>query len=353
MSEHTGPSIVGLDVGTSRIVAARRNGASAEFGSQLNAFVTIPYSKMIENSLHRENVGHQIQGDAILIHGNDAPRFADMLNLETRRPMTQGLLNPAEAESVPVIRQIIDSLIPSGSGLTKVCFSVPAAPLNAGDSLTYHDATLRQIFSELNYQVHCINEGMAVVYSELEDTNYTGIGISCGGGLCNVSLSYLSMPTLSFSIPKAGDFIDQSVAGVTGDLANRVRISKEQSFYFNGNFADNLQQVLTVYYDDMIATLISAMQESFSDSRKMPKLNRPVPIVLGGGTASPKGFRDRFEKQLHASGFPIKISEIRLARDPLTTTANGALVAGLAEMPDMQEAAPQREVAKSRSSASS
>ncbi|MBK5294938.1 MAG: hypothetical protein JJE04_25080 [Acidobacteriia bacterium] len=332
MSEQMGTSIVGLDVGTSRIVAARRSGGSAEYGSQLNAFVSIPYSKMTENSLHRESVGHQIQGDTIVIHGNEAPRFADLLNLEMRRPMTQGLMNPAEIESVPVIRQIIESLVQSECGPPKVCFSVPAAPLNAEDSLTYHDATLRQIFSDLKYEVRSVNEGMAVVYSELEDTNFTGVGISCGGGLCNVALSYLSMPAMSFSVPKAGDYIDASVAGVTGDLANRIRIAKEQSFCFNGHFAGKLQQVLTVYYDDMIGSLIAAMQEAFSNSRRMPKLKRPVPIVLSGGTASPKGFRDRFEKQLRASDLPIEISEIRLARDPLTTTANGALVAGLAEM---------------------
>jgi hypothetical protein len=45
----------------------------------------------------------------------------------------------------------------------------------------------------------------------------------------------------------------------------------------------------------------------------------------------PKGFRDRFEKVLRESAFPIEVSEIRLAKDPLTTTARGALLAALSE----------------------
>ncbi len=45
----------------------------------------------------------------------------------------------------------------------------------------------------------------------MEGSNYTGIGISCGGGLCNVCLAYLSVPVVSFSVPKAGDFIDSRV----------------------------------------------------------------------------------------------------------------------------------------------
>jgi len=49
-------------------------------------------------------------------------------------------------------------------------------------------------------------------------------------------------------------------------------------------------------------------------------------------TAMPKGFRDRFEKILRESDFPIELSEIRLAAEPLTTTAKGALVAALCDM---------------------
>jgi hypothetical protein len=46
----------------------------------------------------------------------------------------------------------------------------------------------------------------------------------------------------------------------------------------------------------------------------------------------PKGFRDRFEKILREKEFPIELSEIRMAADPLTTTAKGALVAALCDM---------------------
>ena len=102
-----------------------------------------------------------------------------------------------------------------------------------------------------------------MIYSELESSNYTGIGISCGGGLCNVCVAYLSVPVLSFSIPRAGDYIDTNAAAMTGERANRVRIAKEDSFHFNGFFADKLQQVLGVYYDEMIQSLVQGMKQAF------------------------------------------------------------------------------------------
>jgi hypothetical protein len=118
---------------------------------------------------------------------------------------------------------------------------------------------------------------------------------------------------------------------VTGERANHIRILKEQSFYLNGTFADKVQQVLGVYYDDMIRGLVAGLNEAFKTARTTPKFSRPVPLVLSGGTAMPKGFRDRFEQLLRESEFPIELSEIRLAKEPLTTTARGALVAALCD----------------------
>lgn len=330
------PAAAGLDVGTSRIVRAWRANEDYQFETQLNAFVAIPHSKMTENVLKKEGIPHTVQGPEIVVHGNESEKFAELMSAETRRPMTRGVLDAKEPESLPQIRHIITSLLhgvpPEGKEKPKVCFTMPAAPLGAEENLTYHEATIRQILIDLGYEVKSINEGLAVVYGELESSNYTGIGISCGGGLCNVCLSYLSVPVLSFSIPKAGDYIDSSVAQVTGERVNRVRITKEESFRFNGFAGDKIHQVLNVYYDEMILSLVQGLKEAFASTRNMPKLGRPIPLVLSGGTALPAGFRDRFEKILWEHEFPIALSEIRMASNPLHSTARGALIAALTDM---------------------
>jgi hypothetical protein len=322
---------IGLDVGTSRIVTARQTKHEITYATQLNAFVSIPYSKMTESALLKEGVPHSVDGGEILVHGNESERFADLLNKDIRRTMTRGVLNPDEPDNVKLIRAITTSLTGNVEKGRKLCFTVPAAPLGAEDNLTYHEVTLRQVLSELGFDATSINEGLAVVYGELESTNYTGIGISCGGGLCNVCLSYLAVPIVSFSIPKAGDFIDSSAASVTGERPNHIRILKEQSFYINGHFDNKLQQVLSVYYDDMIQALVGGLRKAFLGARNLPKLTRPIPMVLSGGTAIPKGFKERFETILGTSDFPLELSEIRMAADPLTTTAKGALVAALSD----------------------
>src|SRR6201999_3269278 len=103
----------------------------------------------------------------------------------------------------------------------------PAASGEGDGGISYHEASMKLILRDLGYIPTAIAEGLAVVFGELGGSNYTGIGVSCGSGLCNACLAVLSVPVLTFAVPKAGDFIDEHAAVVTGDLATRLRVLKE------------------------------------------------------------------------------------------------------------------------------
>ncbi|SRR5271157_738284 len=327
--EYTQP--VGLDVGTSRIVVARATkDKKYEYHTQLNAFLALPYSKLAEDLLRQQEVFHEVQGSDLVVVGNDAEKFAEVFHVETRRPMKNGVLNPQEPHSLAVVRRIITRLVGTAAVEgQKIFFSVPAAGESVDSAITYHSASIQQILSELGYQATPIEEGLAVVYGELSASNYSGIGVSCGSGLCNVCLAVLSVPVISFSAPKAGDFIDANAADVTGDRANRLRILKEQTFQLNGFSTDRVQNALTVYYQEMITNLIGSLRNQISSAQKLPKLEQSVPLVLSGGSMMPKGFLEKFNKTLNASEFPLRLSEVRLSSDPLHSTARGALMAAL------------------------
>ena len=321
---------LGLDVGTSRIVVARNADKKYQYESQLNAFLTIPYSKLAESLMQREEVFHEVQGTDIVVAGNDAEKFAEVFHLETRRPMFNGVLNPHEPHSLAVMRRIIGKLCGRAAMEgQKVYFSVPA-PTSEGDAgIAYHEASIRQILTDLGYAATPIQEGLAVVFGELGASNFTGIAVSCGSGLCNACLAVLSVPVLSFAVAKAGDFIDSQAAAVTGDLATRLRVHKEQSFRLNGLTSDRTQNALTVYYGEMISNLADSLRRHISATQRLPKLDQSIPLVLSGGTVMPKGFLDHFSAALRAQEFPVRLSEVRLSSDPLNSTARGALMAAL------------------------
>src|SRR5258708_7278991 len=153
---------MGLDVGTSRIVTARPDGKEGyQFRSQLNAFVTIPYSKMTERVLDKEGVPHSVNGSQIVVHGNECEKFADLMDTEIRRPMTGGVLDAKEPESISMMKEIIGSLINKNAPEKPlVCFTVPAATLDSSDSLTYTKATVNQILTQLPSQNHPLNQSL-------------------------------------------------------------------------------------------------------------------------------------------------------------------------------------------------
>jgi hypothetical protein len=327
----TGEGRIGLDIGTSKILTVRRSGNELKAAAETNAFIPLPYSRITENILLQNKVHYYQANGQFYVYGNSSEKFASLFNAETRRPMSRGLINPHEPSALTLIKVIIQGLVKKPKSKSElVCFSVPGAPVEAPSDLIYHEELLKNFLVELGYQAKSINEGLAIVFSELEKESFSGIGISAGGGMCNVCLAYLSVPVVSFSISKAGDFIDQSVGSVTGESATRVKLIKEQSLDLTRAPKDKVEEALHIYYDDVMRSLISNLNESLARTYNTTnRIDRAVPVVLAGGTSRPRGFRDKFEEALKESDCPVAISEVRLSPHPLEATARGALMAAV------------------------
>ncbi len=325
-----GGGILGLDVGTSRIVVAA-GPEPHQAQSQLNAFVSVPYSKMTETILQQNQMVFHRNGKDLFVYGNESERFASFFNTEPRRPMSHGVLNAQELMGQQMIQAIIEQVVPKAHNREVLCYSIPGKGEGADANLVYHEAVLKTMLTGLGYNAKAINEGLAVVFAELQSENFTGIGISCGGGMCNVCVSFLSVPMLSFSVPKGGDYIDASVAAVANESGTRIRLIKEEELDLSRQPKDKVHSALHIYYDDLVHTLITGLSEALASASNLPKLDRPIPIVLSGGTAKPRGFMQKFEAAAKAGDFPVQISEIRLAKDPLTATARGCYIAAMSE----------------------
>jgi hypothetical protein len=328
----SGAAPMGLDVGTSKVVASRRKGKEIESASQLNAFIPVPYSKFTETILGQNDIAYYHEGDELVIYGTATERFANMFNAECRRPMADGLLNARESRAMPVLEAILNNVLPKpkSQGET-LAFSVPAAMPGHEAALTYHEATLRGFFQSQGYKPVAINEGLAVIFSELEDNNFTGIGISCGGGMCNVTLAFLSIPSIMFGISKGGDYIDAAVGAVVNEHTTRVKVMKEEGVDLSRQPKDKFERAIRIYYEELVEKLVESLAKAVSGADTLPRSDRALPIVLSGGAAKPKGFKELFEKALNGRTLPIEISEIRMAKDPLTATARGALIAAMYE----------------------
>lgn len=326
------PGALGLDIGTSRIVAANST-YDQETRTQLNAFISMPASEMAENVLRQRNIVYERNCENLYVYGNDTDFFASFLDTDMRRPMQYGLLNAKEQMSQHIIQLIIKRLVPQSRKSDVLCFSVPGRGESVEGNLVYHEAVLKSFLQSLGYQAKPLNEGMAVVYSELKNENFTGIGISCGGGMCNVAVSFMAMPVITFSVPRGGDYIDTNVAAVLNETPSRVRLFKEEKLDLSRAPEDEMSRALTIYYEDVLQTLIDKLRMEFRAQSQLPRIDRLMPVVVAGGSSMPEGFLQKFEGMLKAGGeFPIQLEGVRMAKDPLTATARGCYIAAMSEI---------------------
>ena len=93
---------------------------------------------------------------------------------------------------------------------------MPAESLDVDNNVVYHQGLFEGMLNKIGYTGKAINEAHAVVFSELAEQDFTGIGLSFGGGMANACVAYKTIPCLSFSVARGGDWIDKNVANVLG-----------------------------------------------------------------------------------------------------------------------------------------
>lgn len=323
----------GVDIGTVFVKCAYKEGDEIVFRSQRNAFFDVEHTDFTKKILDNSKVKYIVKEDSLYVVGDDALEFANMFNKETRRPLSKGVISPTEKEALPMIEMLIKSVIGAPAHQGEIAyFSVPGEPLDAEFNILYHIKTIEGFLKTLGYSPKPINEAHAIVLSELAEEDFTGIGLSFGGGMVNVCLSFMSVPVFKFSVAKSGDWIDQQVAMAVDETSSRVSAIKEASLDLSKQGdVSKIESALSVYYNHLIEYVIENIKQEITKARRLPRMNRPISIILSGGTSLPTGFSARFRKILERLKLPIPIGSVRMASQPLRTVAKGALVAASAD----------------------
>ena len=244
----------GLDMGTSFINCAEDRKGRVNFRSVRNAFFDIEHTNFTRRMLNRTGINYVKRDDKLYVIGDEALEFANIFNKEARRPLSRGVVSPEEKEALPLIEILIKSILgPAGQKGEPISYSVPGEPVDARINLTYHKTVVGECLSKLGYAPKPVNEGQAVILSELNDKNFTGIGISFGGGMVNVCMAFMAAPVFSFSISKSGDWIDAEAALAVDETTSKVCVFKENGLDLSKKKGlSRMEKALSVYYKNLI-----------------------------------------------------------------------------------------------------
>ncbi len=320
----TGP--IGIDIGTTSIVAVRNNCRDIVKQRQLNCFYIMPYSKIVKESLIKDGANLFCKNNNIYVYGSKAEELAVLYGENIRKTVLEGILNNKEDDCLEVISSIINFLVgkPVKEGET-ICFNLPGESIDGSRSTVFHESVIAEQLRSAGYNPKKINEGLAVVYSELADNNFTGIGVSIDGGMTNVCLSYLAVPVITYSFKKGGDYIDKMVSDAVGNGIFNIRTFKENSLDLSQKPDTKTQTALHVFYDELFLELAKSLESVLSSSDRIPKITKGLPLVLSGGSVMPKGSKEKFKTALQEVKLPFVLSDIIVADDPISSTALGSL----------------------------
>lgn len=326
----------GLDVGTSYIILSKESSTGIEYKDFRDAFYIIKpttpvATKMIEKGLAGKVFIKDEDGSFIIL-GKDALEKAVERNDTAKRPMFRGVVSAKEKDAKRILAFILKEVAGKASTPNeKIVFCVPAQPVDQDDDdfdVGYHEDIITNILAECGYEAKAINEAEALCYAELENDEYTGIGISCGAGMTNVCIMLNGEPTVVFSTTKSGDWIDRMSAVATGEPDSVVQAEKEGGSFKIGEPNDNaILSAVSSYYERLIDYTTKQLSISLQNHKALPKFKNPLTIVIAGGTSLANGYIEEFSKKIVENNFPIKIKEVRHAKDPLHAVSKGCLIA--------------------------
>lgn len=327
----TGKILIGLDVGTSRLLVAKKTPYGAiSMNSQRNAFLGLSGDWNTIRSLKRQKVNYvDVEGRLYLV-GDNAYDYGNVFpHLELKRPMANGMLS-IDPNALPIIKEIIGALIGQSKSEESVCaYSIPAPPVDVHKLVQYHTDVIEGIIKMYGYIPVAVNEGVAVANIGLEPYDLTGLALSFGGGLINACLMFKGLSALQISVSEAGDFIDGMSARDVGLAAIQMNAIKESDTIDISKVQTTREgQAIKSYYILCIRHALTEIANYFNKASDKPHFAEPIHIACAGGGVLIPGFSEVFEQEFNALDMPFKVAKdgVFIVDDPLTAVARGTLV---------------------------
>lgn len=330
---------IGYDCGTYNLVCCRRNAEkNLVYKKEVNAFVEMALENdFMFNVMKKAGVPliHREDLNVAYALGEAAINIAYTMNkVDLRRPMENGCVNPHEHDAFQLMNIMIHSMLGEiESDNELLYYSVPANAINAETDADYHRKLLEAIFkaykSEKGFGINArpINEGMALIYAELEEKMFTGIGISCGAGMVNVAHALFGAEVFTFSLVNSGDWIDKQAAKASGETIAYINKEKHK-IDLNKEPTTLVERAIKAQYELMIEKTITGLKQGLEDNKRTSaRMDQAIDIVVSGGSASPPGFDKLFENLVRNAKLPIEIGSVIRPNDCLLSVARGALFA--------------------------
>jgi 1-aminocyclopropane-1-carboxylate deaminase/D-cysteine desulfhydrase-like pyridoxal-dependent ACC family enzyme len=144
--------------------------------------------------------------------------------------------------------------------------------------------------------------------------------------MVNLCFAMFGVPVFTFAIVNSGDWIDKMAAKATGESTTFINQEKTK-VNLSTQPTTLVERAIQTQYKIMIEKTVNGIKKGLSEAGKKARSDKPVDIVIAGGTSIPVGFDVLFREVIKQAEFSIPIGNIVRPADPLFSVARGCLIA--------------------------
>lgn len=331
---------LGLDLGTKTIVLARRDDSDKiSFRHEINGFFSFDRpDSFTKKMLSTQKVPYIEKDNRLYALGGKAEKMAYAFNKTLQRPMAEGTISQ-EQEAITIMASIVQAIIGKLDANAILYYCIPANALNKSTNVDFHDRIARMIIegykkTDAQIKAFSINEARAIAIASEEPV---AMACSFGAGMVNVCYTMFGVPVFEFSIVGSGDWIDVQTAkqfGYDPDKPNNNSAETPTSIAHrkheidltkNVSEVDRVDQAIMLHYQLLIENVVRGIVGGFKSNIDKARIEQAIPLIIAGGTSSPSGFAEYFEKILFSEQLPFEVSSVQVKERPLFTVAEGCM----------------------------
>lgn len=315
---------IGLDLGSFQFRSMRIVDGQLVARCCPAVFATMADTTSHRRLLQQSNTQFATCSGQLLVFGEDAREWSEMLNL-TPSPLLRGGRIPA---SDPVSRQvltlIVDALLPAQAEQNSVCkMTLPGGGFD--DKADHRDAEFfLQLVTLRGYRPEFITATHAVALSELPDAAFTGMTVTLGHTTCEFGITHSGREIVRCVVMSGLDSFDGSPRLGTGEVVQEpmATTSSVDRDYFR-----------------FFVDVVTEARMQFEREGTLKTLPRMMPVVCAGGITATPSFLPLFQAAWNEASWPIETAPVRLASNASLSVARGCLVQAELEQPSEAKAA--------------
>lgn len=261
--------LVGLDISDNIAIAVETDDGKAKIFDHPLVFLTLADDQASSLLLKKYSSSYIRHDGQIHMIGNDAINLSIIFGRDLVRPIKNGRLSKPEL-MVAAISKLLEKagVKPEDA---HVVFTVPAQSSDNSFESSYYRVFIEDVLTRVKVgTVSAVSHSQAVAFNELIEYDLTGVVVDIGYDLINVSLNYLAIPALEFSLNYGSNWISERVANALNVQVQHAAKMPQDDLA--------VAHFTSVFKEQLMADIVRVIESAVG----VPSYNEAVNLIVSG-----------------------------------------------------------------------